>query len=288
MNPLGAGTAVITFLETQVPMTVRTRFRVGAGISLLLLGLVASACGPKKEVVPQGMLEADKFLYERGQELLSNKKWYQAREYFQQIVENYPQSTYRPDAKLGLGDTYIGENTTESLILAQNEFKEFLTFYPTNARADYAQYRVGFAHFKQMRAPERDQTETREAIAEWTAFIERYPNSALSGEVQARLREAKDRLGDSEYSVGVFYYRVKWYPGAVDRFKALLANDSGYTRRDAVYYHMAESMLALSRPAEALPYFDTLVQEFAESEYLERATKRVAELKAAADAAAKK
>lgn len=269
-------------------MTARTRFRVGAGITLLLLGLSASACGPKKSVVPTGMLEADKFLYERGQELLSNKKWFQAREYFQQIVENYPQSTYRPDAKLGLGDTYIGENSTESLILAQNEFKEFLTFYPTNPRADYAQYRVGFSHFKQMRAPERDQTETREAIAEWDVFVERYPNSALMGEVQARLREAKDRLGDSEYGVGLFYYRVKWYPGAVDRFKALLASDPAYTRRDAVYFYMAESMVALERPAEALPYYDKLVQEFVESEYLERATKQVAALKAATEAAAKK
>jgi outer membrane protein assembly factor BamD len=269
-------------------MTARTRFRVGAGITLLVLGLSASACGSKKSVVPTGMLEADKFLYERGQELLTNKKWFQAREYFQQIVENYPQSTYRPDAKLGLGDTYIGENSTASLILAQNEFKEFLTFYPTNARADYAQYRVGFAHFKQMRAPERDQTETREAVAEWEVFVERYPNSALLGEVQARLREAKDRLGDSEYGVGVFYYRVKWYPGAVDRFKALLGSDPAYTRRDAVYFYMAESMVALGRPAEALPYYDKLVQEFAESEYLERAAKQVAALKAAAEAAAKK
>jgi outer membrane protein assembly factor BamD (BamD/ComL family) len=108
------------------------------------------------------------------------------------------------------------------------------------------------------------------------------------GEVQARLREAKDRLGDSEYGVGVFYYRVKWYPGAVDRFKALLGSDPAYTRRDAVYFYMAESMVALGRPAEALPYYDKLVQEFAESEYLERAAKQVAALKAAAEAAAKK
>jgi len=69
-------------------------------------------------------------------------------------------------AKLGIGDTYLGEGTSEALVLALNEFREFLTFYPTNRRADYAQYKMGIAHFRQMRAPQRDQTETRETIKE--------------------------------------------------------------------------------------------------------------------------
>ena len=269
-------------------MTERVRHRLRAGLILLLIAVSAAACAPKKDVVPRGMLEADKFLFERGQDLLARRKWFQAREYFQQIIENYPQSTFRPEAKIGLGDTYIGENSTEALVLAQNEFKEFLTFYPTHPRADYAQYRVGFAHFKQMRGPERDQTETRDAIAEWQIFMQRYQKSPLAEEVAARLREARDRLADSEYGVGLFYYRVKWYPGAVDRLKALLDADPEYTRRDAVYYYLGESMVALNRGAEALPLFDKLVTEFERSEYLEKARRQVETLKATIEAAAKK
>jgi outer membrane protein assembly factor BamD len=262
-------------------MMVRVHTRRAAVVVLALIALAAGACAGKKDVVPQGVLEADKFLYERGQELIGKKKWIQAREYFQRLVENYPQSTYRPEAKLGLGDTYIGEDTTESLILAQNEFREFLTFYPTNARADYAQYRLGYSHFKQMRAPERDQTETREAIAEWDLFIERYPNSALMPEVKAKWREARDRLGDSEAHVGLFYYRVKWYPGAIDRYKALLNTDPGYTRRDAVYFYLGECLMMMGRPAEALVYYDRLTKEFVESEHLEDAKKQMAAIEAA-------
>src|SRR5205807_9795890 len=118
----------------------------------------------------------DKFLFDRGNELLNQKKWLTAREFFKQVNETYTQSPYRPDAKLGIGDTYLGEGSSEALVLAINEFREFLTFYPTNRRADYAQYKLGLAHFKQMRAPQRDQTETREAIKEFEAFVERYPH----------------------------------------------------------------------------------------------------------------
>ena len=66
---------------------------------------------------PPGTGQPDKFLYEKGTEALQDKKWLRAREYFRQLVDNYPQSPLRPDAKLALGDTYLGENTTESLVL---------------------------------------------------------------------------------------------------------------------------------------------------------------------------
>ena len=84
-------------------------------------------------------------------------------------------------------------------MLAINEFQEFLSFYPTNRRADYAQYKLGMAHFRQMRAPQRDQTETRDTIREFEAFVVRYPNSELMPEVKAKLREARDRLSEADY-----------------------------------------------------------------------------------------
>jgi hypothetical protein len=80
----------------------------------------------------------------------------------------------------------------ESLILAVNEYREFLTFYPTSPRADYAQLKLGMTHYKQMRKPQRDQSETREAIREFETFVERYPNSALMPEGKQHLREARD------------------------------------------------------------------------------------------------
>ena len=95
----------------------------------------------------------DKFLFDKGTEALNNKKWLTAREFFREIVDTYTQSPYRPDAKLGLGDTYLGEGTAEALERALNEFTEFLSFFPTNPRADYAQYKLGMVHFRQMRGP---------------------------------------------------------------------------------------------------------------------------------------
>jgi outer membrane protein assembly factor BamD len=248
-------------------------------LALLLVLAAAGACAKKSNIPPGSSSQPDKYLFDTGTEALGKKKWTRAREYFRQLVDNYPQSQYRPDAKLGLGDTYLGENTTESVILAVNEFREFLTFYPTSRRADYAQFKLGMSHFAQMLAPQRDQTQTKEAIKEFETFVERYPNSELMPQVRQKLREAHDRYDDHVYGVGLFYFRAKWYPGAIDRFREILSKDPEYTRRDAVYYYLGECLLKIDRKAEALPLYEKLVTEFERSEYLAKAQLRIKELK---------
>jgi outer membrane protein assembly factor BamD len=250
-------------------------------MSTVIAAGAAGACATHaRNSVPPGTTQPDKFLFDRGTIELNNKKWLTAREFFKQVVETYTASPYRPDAKLGLADTYLGENTSESLVLALNEYTEFLSFYPTNKRADYAQYKVGMTHVKQMRAAQRDQTETRAAIKSFETFIDRYPSSSLMGEVKSRLRQTRDRLSEADYQVGFFYYRARWYPGAIDRFKTVLKADPEFTGRDAVYFFLGESLVKVKLNAEALPYFERLVAEFERSQYLQEARKLIASLKA--------
>jgi outer membrane protein assembly factor BamD len=251
----------------------------------MALAALAGACasGPRG-LVPPGTAEPDKFLFDKGNDALGKKKWLVAREFFKQITETYTQSPYRPDAKLAIGDTYLGEGSAEALVLGINEFKEFLSYYPTNPRADYAQYKIGLAHMRQMRGPQRDQTETREAIKELQTFVDRYPNSNLMTEARAKLRESRDRLSESDYLVGYFYYRQRWYVGAIPRFKDLLKGDPDYSGRDAVYFYLADALVKTKQEAEALPYLEKLVQEYERSQYLEEAQRQITTLKAQAQA----
>jgi outer membrane protein assembly factor BamD len=251
--------------------------------SVALIGLTAlwlAGCSAGRSQVPPGTSEADKFLFDRGQAELKDRNWLRAREFFRQIVDNYPQSPFRPDAKLAVGDTFIGEDTTESLLLAINEFREFITFFPTNPRADYAQYRLAYAYSQQMLSPDRDQTATRDTIRELQVFLDRYPNSSMGADAQKLMREAKDRLSEHSYRVGQTYFRMQVYVGAIGRFREVLKNDPEYSGRDSVYYLLAESLRLTDKKAEALPYYERLLNEFAQSEHLENARKRIAELKA--------
>jgi outer membrane protein assembly factor BamD len=247
--------------------------------ALLAVALTAAACGNKTSLVPTNNPQPDRYLMERGDEAMKKKRWADAREYFRQVVDNYPQSPIRPDAKLGMGETYLSEGSAEALVMGANEFREFLTFYPTNPKADVAQFHLALCHQKQMRAAERDQTETRAALREFDIFFQRYPNSALAAEVKMNWRIARDRLSESSYRVGLTYFRNRWYPGAIDRFREVLKEDPGFTGRDAVYFYLAESLARTDKTAEAIPYFERLLAEFPVSERRNETEERLQQLK---------
>ena len=263
--------------DYKLPLVRRVIFP----IAIVAVAIVASGCGgTKPPEVPTGNTPADQFLFQRGNDAMKRQRWLDARKYYQQIVDNYPQSPLRPDAKLGVGDSYLSEGGEANLVLAENEFKEFITFYPTSTRVDYAQYKLAMTHVNRMRAPERDQTETKAAVREFEVFFDRYPSSMLMPEVRMKWREARSRLSEASYRVGLYYFRARWYPGAIDRFKEVLKDDPAYPQRDAVYYYLAESLVKTTKKAEAVPYYDRLVKEFDQSDYLVDARKKLEALAA--------
>jgi len=156
----------------------------------------------------------------------------------------------------------------------------FWVRYPTDERLDYAQYQLAMTHFKEMKKPDRDPTATMAALAEFDTFFQRFPSSSLTPEVRLKWRVARDRLSEGIFSVGVFYYKKHWYPGAADRLNEVSRDDPGYTHIDAVYYYLAETFASADRKSEAIPLFDRVVKNYQTSEYLPKAQKRLRELNA--------
>ena len=235
---------------------------------VVLVTMVAAACATKKGNIPTGVTEPDKYLYEQGTAAMTDKKWFTAREYYQQLVDSYPQSPLRADAKLGLGDAYLNDGSTEGKLRAEREFQEFLSYFPTHQRADYAQYKLAMTHFEQMPKPERDQTETRAALDQFAAFRQKFPNSTLLPEV---LEKERDRARSPErihLQGGLLLPQGALVSRAVSRFRQVLQEDPQFTSRDAVYYYLAEALVTVKLEAEALPLLEKLEAEFVESEFL--------------------
>jgi len=235
-------------------------------VALICLG---SACGGEDppDITP-ATLDGDVILFERGEAALAEESWGDARGFFVQVRDNYPQSDFRADARLGVADSYEGQGGSAQYTSALAEYEDFLRLYPTHPRAAYAQFKLAIVHHHQMRQPERDQSWTQSAIEQFESFIERFPSSDFIPEATVYLREAKDRLSDSEYLVGEYYYRNEWWPGAVDRFETIAQSDPEYSRREAVYFYLADAYFNNGDFQEALQIFQQLLQEFPQSEFL--------------------
>jgi outer membrane protein assembly factor BamD len=261
--------------------SVRPSFRRAAVLAAAVLALaLGAACKEKEPKLPAaGSMDADKFLFDHGTAAIQKKKWLEAREYYKKLIDTYPQSQYRSDAKLGVGDSYIGEHKAESMVLGVNEFKEFLQFFPLNPRADYAQYKICLAESQQMLSPQRDQTSTRAALHDCDLFLQAQPDSKYRPEVEKIRRTARDRLSESEYEIGLSYFRLRWYVGSIARLQGLLKDDPEFSRIDGVYFYLAESYYKSLKEAEALPNYAKVVESYPKSEYAKRAKQRMATIK---------
>jgi len=259
------------------------RSAVGRALVLVVAACalaLGAACKEKDPKLPAaGSVDADKYLYDHGTASLERKKWLEAREYFKKLIDTYPQSQYRTDAKLGVGDSYIGEHHADSMVLGINEYKEFLQYFPLNPRADYAQYKICLAESHQMLSPQRDQTETREALRDCDNFLQTYPDSKYRSDVETIRRTARDRLSESEFEIGESYYRLRWYVGAIARFQGVIKDDPGFSRIDAVYFYLGESFYKSLKEQEAAPNYAKILESYPKSEYAARAKQRLATIK---------
>ena len=240
-------------LETLVGgCAVRDASRRCVGLRRSRRGCATHARGS----VPPGTDRARPVPVRRGNEALNDKKWLTAREFFKQVTETYTQSPYRPDAKLGIGDTYLGEGTAEALVLAIDEFQEFLSFYPTNRarrlRAVQAGHGALPADARAAARSDRNARSDPRVRGVRRPLPEQQPDAGGAGQA-ARGAGSAERSRTT--SSGCFYFRQRWYPGAIDRFRTLLKEDPEYTGRDAVYFYLAESLVkieARSRSAALL------------------------------------
>jgi outer membrane protein assembly factor BamD len=130
-----------------------------------------------------------------------------------------------------------------------------------------------------MLSAERDQTATHDTVTEVKHFIDNYPTSQYRPEVDKLDRLARDRLSEAEFRVGRLYYRGKWYFGAVTRFSTILRDDQGYSKKDEVYFYLADSLLKLGQGPQALPLFERLIAEYPKSKFVKKARPLMAQLK---------
>ena len=223
---------------------------------------------------------SDQVIWEAGQKAAEKRNWESARQHFRRIIDGFPQSNLGPAARLALADSYLKEGGAANYILAASAYREFLTFYPTHDRSAYAQFRVAESFHKQRNPPDRDQTTTGEALAEYRRLLELYPSSPEAETARLRIADCRNSLARAEFLVGLFYQRTRQaYRAAILRFEELLTEYPDYRDLDQVLLHLSESLAAAGRPAEAIPYLARLVAEYPNSPSTPRAQSLLDELR---------
>jgi outer membrane protein assembly factor BamD len=191
--------------------------------------------------------QPDKELFDRAMIALKKGKYDIARLDLQTLLNTYPDSEYQMRAKLAIGDTWYKEGGTAAMQQAEEEYKDFITFFPDKPEAAEAQMKVADIYYKQMEKPDRDPTNATRAQEEYRAMVLQYPDSSLIPQAKQRLREVQEVLGDHEFDIGSFYETRMNYAAAVARLQSVIDTYPLYSRVDEALLDVGDAYSAQAR-----------------------------------------
>ncbi len=214
--------------------------------------------------------QPDKELFDRAMLALKKGKFDIARLDLQTLLNTYPDSEYAMRAKLAIGDTWYKEGGSAAMQQAEQEYKDFITFFPDKPEAAEAQMKVADIYYKQMQKPDRDPTNAVRAQEEYRAMILQYPDSSLIPQARQRLREVQEVLGDHEFTIGAFYQAQQNYVAAGARLQSIVDSYPLYSRVDLALVDIGDGYAAQAKSIQALR-LDAAAKERLHALYLHRA-----------------
>ena len=213
-----------------------------------VLGIVLAltlACTNKKAVNPLanvGSKQPDKVLFDRAMDAMKHNRFDVARMTLQTLINTYPDSEFIARAKLAEGDSWYAEGGSASLAQAEQDYRDFQTFFPNMPEAAEAQLKIANIQYQQMEKSDRDYTHAKRAEDEYRNLIMQYPdNPKLVKEGKRRLLEVQEVLADREFNIGRFYYLRQSYPASMARLQSLVDKYPLYSRADEALYLLGQN-----------------------------------------------
>src|SRR5271156_3923138 len=253
---------------------------------VLILGLLLAltiGCTNKKSVNPLanvGSKQPDKVLFDKAIDAMKHNRFDVARITLQTLINTYPDSEFVARAKLAEGDSWYAEGGTASLAQAEQDYRDFQTFFPNMPEAAEAQLKIANIQYQQMEKADRDYTHAKRAEDEYRNLIMQYPdNPKLVAEGKQRLLEVQEVLAEREFEIGRFYYLKMSYAASIARLQSLVDKYPLYSKADEALYLLGqnyEAQIAQVRTRPTCQGFNTppgCVGEAAKGSYISALTK---------------
>jgi len=249
--------------------------------ALVLLAVFGSACAkppPAFEEVPPA-----EDLYAEAMKIMEGRRWFdwlplvnytKAVETFQSIIDNYPYSDYAVLAELKIADAYFEDRAYDE---ALSYYRDFADLHPAHEKVPYTILRSAQCRERQVKSANRDQTATREALQYLDRLLSKYPHSPEAAEGERMWRELRTRLAENVEQIAEYYLKLEEYESAAERYRSLLNEYPGLGLDAQALYNLAVCYSAMRRTDEADRIFQSIVQNYRNSEYAEEAATMISQ-----------
>lgn len=203
-------------------------------------------------------------LFKKADKLLDEGEFTKAAEKFEEVDKLYP---YAPEARRAIIMAAYAYYKAGKLPETVTTARRYLTLHPGTKEAALAQHLIASSYFERINEPNRDQTDTKRALAELQTLVRRYPNSSYAPKARKRIKIAQDLLAASEMTVGRYYLEKSNYLAAINRFRTVVEKYQSTAHVEEALSRLTEAYMALGIKSEAQTAAAILGHNFPESKW---------------------
>ncbi len=163
-------------------------------------------------------------------------------------------------------------------IMASHYFKTFTQGFPRSEHVEEFLFLSAYCKYLLSPRPTLDQTETRDAINELQAFINRFPQSEKVLEANDLIDELRDKLETKAFNTAMLYFNLMDYEAAVTTFNNVIRDfpDTEYREKSLFFIMRSHFLFAensivfrqLERYNNVVDAYGKLVKRFPETSFL--------------------
>jgi outer membrane protein assembly factor BamD len=176
---------------------------VSSGAGAVWLLVLVFGCGQAPQFGPSGTAEAD-FL--RAQSEYESGHYVTAVELLDAFERRHPASQYIDDALLLLGKAHQGN---DEHLLARQAFERLREDYPQSPYAEEGLFQLAQSWYRSIRGPALDPEPTEEALRSFRIYLRRYPEGAFREQARQGEQGALGVLAEKAYLNGVTYLKLR-------------------------------------------------------------------------------
>jgi outer membrane protein assembly factor BamD len=242
----------------------------------VLVFFFLGACGETQIQPPKG--KAADELYDEGLSQLNQQNYRQAIETFYQLKYNYPSDTATMLADLKIADAYYAN---EEYVEAIESYDDFRKMHPASPYIPYAVYMLGRCYYHMVLSVDRDQTNTELALNEFLYLLTHFPKTPYAWDGYKKAQECMIRLSEHEIYVGNFYYGMKKYDAAIQRFETALSKYPSIPLDEKALFRLADCYRRNQKLDMAQRTWAAIMQQYPDSKYAKKARRLIDEEQAA-------
>ena len=177
-------------------------------------------CG-KKENDPEIEDFTAQQIFESASGNIEDNRFRLAARKFEEIERLYPYSDYARQGTLQAAYAY---NLAREYDLSRDAAERFLSFYPGDQDAGYAQYLVAMSYYHQLDLKGRDRAIAKSTLDALFEVVQDYGDSRYAQAANFQIDIVVDRLAIKEMEVGRYYLSNQHYGAAIKRFSKVVDN----------------------------------------------------------------